>query len=110
MELAMGSRSTPLRGTQSFTGPVRALLVVAALIGIAMAANGSRVVLCLVLTIRITCAVVAVFWQACGVGIDSPPADLCVRCGRGLIARVGVSRRGSSLRQFFVGDRGWWIR
>jgi hypothetical protein len=83
----------PLRETQSRIRLLRALLVVAVLI--ATTSIAPVIVQCLLVTIGMTCAVVAIYWECWRLSIGSLALpDICVRCGRGIIARVAVSRGG----------------
>jgi hypothetical protein len=86
----MGSACKPIRGSGS---SVRPFLVVGLLI--ATVWSESSVVGFLVLSIVLTCALIAAFWEVWRWVIGSPkPPDLCSRCNRGIIARIAVSRRG----------------
>ncbi len=59
-----------------------------------MASTGAEVLTYLVLTIGVTYALIAFYWEIWRLSGDSPPPDLCVRCGRGLIARVAATSAG----------------
>ena len=86
-------------GPHSSVWALRTLLVVAVLIAIAMVWIGPDVVKYLVLMIGMTCAFIAIYWVIWELSIDLPPPDLCMRCQRGIIARVAVLRRGDRFYQ-----------
>jgi hypothetical protein len=89
---------SPIQGPQSSVRPLRALLIVPLLF--AIASVGSDIVKSCVLTIGMTCALIAVYWTVWErSGGSRMPPDLCTRCQRGLIARVAVSQRGDRFYQ-----------
>ncbi len=83
----------PVDGTHSSKKRLWPLLVAGLLI--AMALIGPDVIKYLVLTISVICALIAAYWEVWRLGDGaSPPPDICVRCGRGIIARIAMTRGG----------------